>query len=327
MNKSKIIISYPFSGSLYGFFENVLYNRHLDYKEITHPYYKTLLGRNFIESRELALTLTILFDEIIIPPADAALPDRYKFSDKEFYNNQDLGLICDWNNVKIFDPELNDIIDYELQDKIILSLLSKVPKHAQRQILFEVHSELKLSEIHNCPVISSPGRKNILNRIFEINNNKDNNYNIDNSDAKVNLKLLESYIRLIGLTFTPLNLDELYKIKNEKEVRFYANSFVDVLSGYKISNSSNEDLKKLIRESRESEKVFKNASGFFDAASLILSIVSFFVPYGDITSIGSLASTAISYDMKNEYEKSRWYEFGYKIKLYRDKYQFDKLIE
>lgn len=41
-----------------------------------HPYYKNLYGMYTEHTKDIALTLSALYDQVIIPPADAAQPDK-----------------------------------------------------------------------------------------------------------------------------------------------------------------------------------------------------------------------------------------------------------
>jgi len=68
MKKSKIVLSYPFSGSLYAFFTKEVGKQNVS-GMLSHPYYKNLFGRNYEKLYELTLTLSVLYDEIIILPA------------------------------------------------------------------------------------------------------------------------------------------------------------------------------------------------------------------------------------------------------------------
>lgn len=72
----KVLISHPFSGALYAFFTEHLaeYRTRPPGPREPHPYYRTLFGDRFPEYQEVALTLALLFDEIVIVPADSHLP-------------------------------------------------------------------------------------------------------------------------------------------------------------------------------------------------------------------------------------------------------------
>jgi len=83
----KALISHPFSGALYAFFAVHNENRFRDPEpKDPHPYYRTLYGDAFPRYQEMALTLLLLFDEIVMVPADAYLPKGYWRPDKTYHN-------------------------------------------------------------------------------------------------------------------------------------------------------------------------------------------------------------------------------------------------
>lgn len=97
MMNSSIILGHPFSGSLYLFFDQQLSD--YPFKEpIGHPYYRDLFGRNYNYWSGLASTLLIIFDKVIIPPADANISDYQKFEVAGIYDNSELGLYFNWKD-------------------------------------------------------------------------------------------------------------------------------------------------------------------------------------------------------------------------------------
>jgi hypothetical protein len=89
MLPSKIVLSHPFSGSLYAFFTEQMAGS--DFLHLDHPYYKTLYGKSFREVRDITLTLTTIYPKIILIPADNHLPDTFIHGSDEDYD-PDLGI-------------------------------------------------------------------------------------------------------------------------------------------------------------------------------------------------------------------------------------------
>lgn len=87
--KNKVILGHPFAGSLYKFFENQL-SEYPHKEPIQHPYYRDLFGRSYDYWNDLTFALFTIFDEIIIPPADANIPDYNKYIVNDTYTTLQL---------------------------------------------------------------------------------------------------------------------------------------------------------------------------------------------------------------------------------------------
>lgn len=74
MKKRKIILAPPYSGTLYAYFNDCMSPYHHHTEMMGHPYYNKLFSVYTEQSKDIALTLSILYDEIIVPPADACFP-------------------------------------------------------------------------------------------------------------------------------------------------------------------------------------------------------------------------------------------------------------
>ena len=100
-SSTNIVLGHPFSGALYAYFD----------KELTHgthaaaskhlSYYKTLYGRHYKDNMDVAITLSLIYDNVILVAADNALPDHGKYLNKV----STCVSLCPWQ-CKITDYEL-----------------------------------------------------------------------------------------------------------------------------------------------------------------------------------------------------------------------------
>ena len=153
----RVLISHPFSGALYAFFATYQeYRLRPPQPREPHPYYRTLYGDAFPRYQEMALTLALLFDEIVIVPADAYLP-RCHWRENNTYYNPDLGLRTEWDFE--IQRQLDEEMVQDLQDEGIRSVLRKVPPLARQQILRDSRHEIYLAQKYGCPIVCVGGRR------------------------------------------------------------------------------------------------------------------------------------------------------------------------
>ena len=110
MKETKILLSHPFSGAMYAFFESYIQGR--DVTDVKHPYYKVLYGKKHVYYRDIAMTLSLMFDRVYLSPADATLPDKESHSEDGSYFHKDTGIGTDWSIVDNNWPELLLAFDF-----------------------------------------------------------------------------------------------------------------------------------------------------------------------------------------------------------------------
>src|ERR1700759_5840763 len=128
-----IILSHPFSGSLYAFFTEQERGEKIPEK-IGHSYYETLYGKNREKFRALAVTQLLMYEKVFIVPADNDMPDSHQnFSDGK-YENRELGLYTDWGVYKKSREQIERQVELDIKDPVISGILMKVPEYPRRQI-------------------------------------------------------------------------------------------------------------------------------------------------------------------------------------------------
>lgn len=309
-----VILSYPFSGSLYAFFTEQARGEKIPVKS-GHSYYDTLYGKSHAEMRDLALTQLLLYENVFIIPADNSMPelDNYESAEPGKYKNDKLGLYTDWSIHDELREEIEEQVIKDLNDPVISQILSKVPKYPKQQILKDSRYEIALANKYRCPILASGGRSNIIKRLSVIDNTC-----VPSNQVKSNvITATESYIDIVGLTFNPTNYDLLYEYKQDKEVRLYAKAFREIVSSIGNAKDIRVQLLMLMRESIEKQALTKKASGALDISSILLSLAGFIPVVGPFLSGGALLATGGS-KVLDRYASRTWYEFGPRIKRITD---------
>ncbi|WP_420645604.1 hypothetical protein [Candidatus Leptofilum sp.] len=298
---NQIILSYPFSGSLYAFFADELGAHHTD---SNHPYYLTLYGKNYRELLDLSLTLAVLYKEIIIKPVDNPLPDMASWETERGYENKELGIYSPFEDWYSAQGEITDQVNKDMSDSVINTILRRVPKQNWQQILRDTRYEIRLAKMYGCPVICSGGRRALIQRMAELDESNREVGTVSESS----LKAIEDYIDISGLIFNPRTLDSVYELKADKDLRSYADDFVSLVHGFKDESNVKQRLLELIHESINKSGISAKAAGFFDATSTVLEVIGLIPILGNVTSLAGIVSSGASYGAKKYQRKQEWYQ-------------------
>jgi hypothetical protein len=321
MFTDKIILSHPFSGSLYAFFADELGAHH--YTISDHPYYLTLYGKHYQDLTDLSLTLALLYKEIIIAPADNPLPDYDRWRTERGYENEELGIYSSWDYLRNEKGEIDYQVNRDESDSIINKILRKIPKHSWWQILSDARYELLLARLYRCPVLCYGGRRALIQRLAEID--------AENGDinliAETSVQAINYYLEISGLIFHPRNIESLYILKKDKDLRSYADSFVSVMHGFKNEPNVKQQLLELAQESMGKTSISSKVVGFFNAFANVLSLFGLIPVLGTATSIAGIASTSVSYGAKQFQEKHEWYQLTPQIKKTLDLAQLTSCVD
>src|SRR5260370_27311852 len=159
----KVVISQPFSGSLYAFFD-----KHLGGSMTRNggrpalAYYRGLYGSNYQRFTELSLTLLVLFPDVLIAPADNRMPDLRKCETGGDYRNPSLRLYTSWKELLDIQPQLGSQISEDLHDSRIRKVLFPLPPAAKRQVLLNARYDIYLAMVNDCPIISAGCQREVI---------------------------------------------------------------------------------------------------------------------------------------------------------------------
>jgi hypothetical protein len=151
----KVILSHPYSGAIHwwiGQLRGVGGQQAL--KKPPPGYYRTLYG-DVENSIDIALACLVIFDEILLPAADAAFPGELQ----HMRDGRSHGVIADlaletdlepWQQAgRLYQP----IEEQLLSDIVIRRVLARVPKGAWRMVLTDAITDILLASEHRAPVI------------------------------------------------------------------------------------------------------------------------------------------------------------------------------
>lgn len=312
-SKVKIVLSHPYSGAVWWWFESMREGRDKEFRLPSHGYYRTLFG-NPPEYIDVALAALVIFEDIIMPAADAWYPGSNYESPLLLPN---IGIaIPEWGPLSTAQDTFRQREDSFLADPVIRSILARVPEGARRQAVVYAIVDIILAAQHQAPVFCSYGRRALIKRMVELTAegaalsdrttvNEHPNFSADVAD----------YVTTVGLTFRTEDVPSLARVKYQERIRTYADGFQKVLTS--VPGASVEELYEKIAAAWTSSESNQAVSGSFAAASRSFAIIGLVPGAGLVFGPASLAADATAVALEHRSERQRWYELGPEISRYQ----------
>lgn len=306
--KRKIILAPPYSGTLYAYFEDCMNPAKMNHiNTMGHPYYEKLFGMYTEQNKDVAIMLSILYDEIIIPPADARFPES------------GLGFKISWDKFIDFKQERKQEIERYIADPELSVLLQGQKAYEKQALLEELSYCVYLSLLLDCPIFCGKGSKKIIDRIKALNT--ESNETFDSEPNKITF--LENYLTISSFIFDVTDLDIFEKIKYDSSIRKYSRKFTRILENKTESITTEAELRALIQESVNKSSIYQRIKGVCNISSLAFSVpglIPILPPYIGVPASGiSIASTGtekfLSWKMPNWYELAPRIEMKSKMEL------------
>jgi hypothetical protein len=171
--------------------------------------------------------------------------------------------------------------------------------------------DILLSRQHGAPVISSRGRRALIERLEGIIG-ADSGINssgvLPKSDPNIGSGIAD-YVTTVGLVFHAENVPSLAEIKYQERIRSYAHEFQKVLTDPSAAPNL-EMLYERIADAWTSADSNQAVSSSFAAASRSFSVASLIPGAGLVLGPLGLAADATAVAIERRSERQRWYELG-----------------
>jgi hypothetical protein len=323
MENNDIILSYPFSGSIYAFLSGEQGKR---FAQSGSGYYKTLFGKNYNLMTDMALTLAILYDNIIMPRVDIPLPEYKEHTVDDMYFHQDFGIKCYLGSAFKQFPDYwqtESIIKSDLTDNNILALLSKIPETSRSQVVRDAHEEIRLAILCRCRVLCSTGRGMLIKRILELDYS-DSNILIGD---KIIIDAVRVYKDITGLTFSPTTLDDFYSIKSDKTIRNYAHQFTNTIHSLNPNESAEDQLLVAMADAMNTAKAAARVSGLFSYSSSALGVAGLIPLVGTVAGAIGIGTDTLSKGAEYVKARNEWYQLTPRIVQKRTEKQIQDFLK
>ena len=321
---TKIVLGHPFSGALYAYFDKELNEGRFIESSRYHGYYRTLYGKHFDAYIEIALTLSLIYDTVIVPAADTTFPDYEKYQSNGEYYNPEFGLYFTWRDEANQRHIISEKIERAIADKGVSALLWNIPKPVHEQIIAEVYFELSMANKFNATLFTIGKRQALAKRIAEIENEA-----TPELSQKNKIKVISSYLDITGLLFQPMNIESFYYLKTEKELRGYSTSFLNIMEDFTSRNpvKVKEDLLLLIKEAMSSDKLNSKISGVFEGSSAIMNYVGLIPIAGTVAGMVGIGTDLLARGVNKLNEKHKWFELASQIERIKSKAKIHSLLK
>jgi hypothetical protein len=300
----KAILSHPFSGALYWWMDNQNpYSPGSREKKPQHPYYRTLYG-DVDRHLDTAIACAVVYEEIVLPPADAHMPGVVSDPSYRKHTIPELEISTDWDLMRqardTIEPHINDLE----RDSEITRILRTVPTGAWRQVIIDAANDAAMSRELGLSVICSPGRRALMARLVDLGVAP----GPTSGDAGEALTTqLSDYVNVIGLRFNSTTVESLAKVKWQEDIRSYASVFQEVMAG---EGSTLESLYETIGIAWLNSETATQVAGSFSAVSRVMNFAGLVPGVGTVTGVLGIAADGAAALAQRRVEAHRWYELG-----------------
>ena len=128
------------------------------------------------------------------------------------------------------------------------------------------------------------------------------------------LAIDEQSIRLLGLDFSPSNIDAFYAIRGSRAITSYSSRFREV--AFSIPASANQEVAfvDLMAEAMDDADVAKHAAKAFDSAGAIMNVVGLIPVVGSLASAAGIGSAIGEKVAERKQESHEWFLIGNKMR-------------
>jgi hypothetical protein len=230
----QVVLSYPFAGAVYWWFARQNPDRlNVDMRSVRprHGYYSALY-ENPARNVDVALSCLVIFDQVILPSADAWLPSVQNASGER--EVPELDIVSDWRPLERTREILDHRVDDVLADPAIAASVTGSDWTKRLQLEYAVMDCL-LSSRYMAPVICSDRRRRVVRRVLELGlldqdldpstSARMSQLSGDGAELK-----LASYTEVVGLTFAADDIYTLAELKHHDKIRSHASDFATMLT-------------------------------------------------------------------------------------------------
>src|SRR5215469_16432919 len=211
----KIVPAYPYEGALFYL---------LDGKYSASPYYPGLYGPEGRLLKSRAAALACLFEEIVLSSADIGLPDVHGHMQSErVYTHPGLRLSMDWRTGE-WSPEYEDVAR-RLRDRGLVDGLLKKHGHlfdsdfAVKQFLCRLALQVRVALENEAILLGGQTFREFYDASISVIGKC---FGMSTSDADGLLLTFKSKdLDILGLDFSPSDLDGFVEIRAESTIRAY----------------------------------------------------------------------------------------------------------
>jgi hypothetical protein len=311
MSDDIVIPAYPYEGAFYWFL--AAGRAHSQ----DHPYYRVLYGPNPSELGTQAAAIASLYPNILLGAADAQLPDFQRHMSGRQYHHPDLRVSLNWDDNE-WAPETQAVARAAAAEPHMQQLLAahmglSGDQKLQHHFLCRAALQIRLAARTGGTLVGDEFFQRIYSAVapwvIEL---------LDDPPQRTasvsKLMISETTLKVVGLNFSPANLDAFAAIRGSEDVATYAASFRAALSEAHASGDLESRLLDLMAEAMDSGDVAMKAARAFQTAGSVVNVLGLIPVVGTVASAAGLVTDTAGRIATSRAGRADWFLLGAKLK-------------
>jgi len=257
-----------------------------------------------------------LFEEIVLSSADIGLPDVHGHMQSErVYTHPGLRLSMDWRTGE-WSPEYEDVAR-RLRDRGLVDGLLKKHGHlfdsdfAVKQFLCRLALQVRVALENEAILLGGQTFREFYDASISVIGKC---FGMSTSDADGLLLTFKSKdLDILGLDFSPSDLDGFVEIRAESTIRAYGTEWREAIAAASGSENMREALQDAMEKAMDQEAVARRAKGAFETVGSFGNFASLIPVVGSAASAAGIAADAGARVAEAAGDAYHWYAIGSKM--------------
>lgn len=305
--KNRVVLGHPYEGAFYWLMsaENWRETSIKSPYQGSHPYYKTLYGSEPHRLIDITSSMALLYDEILLAPADCPLPDwRSNYSGSR-YENKDIGIVSDWE-WRPKSAEFEEHFKHVVHDIEKHHILGKVPQEARVQIIEGIITQLSIAHKFKADILANVQYLQLCSRVQKITG-QFKNARIPKSVERIPATMKAAFT-LASLKFSLSGLDDFMALRLDKKIKSYSKSFRKVVEKLPDTSPGTEyELYKAMMDAIETKEVASQISGGLNISAKACSYASLIPLIGTAAGLMGISADHSAQIVEKTTDKKNWW--------------------
>jgi hypothetical protein len=328
---SRIVLAPPYSGVIFWMLSSSALNRPAriafdeqhSYFNMYGGYFRNVLGQNPIKIFDEVISLTLLYDRLILAPTDIHLPN-YKGSPGR-YEDLELGIVMDWQ-WRLEISQLLDqtkITDWLLFNSLVQQLVQSTPDRSE--VVWNCVVLLYISHKFKASIAGSKSTIQLLKIIKSLLFTRFSN-SVEFVPSKESAAL-NNLFDIGGLCFRINDIDEYKSLRLSKPLKHYGNSFRNFLDSLSEGKPEALNLYESMMEAIETDEIADKISGGLSISASILGIASLIPVVGTFTGLAGIFSDFGGRASQKKQRDNHWWTLAPEISQTLTKHRISQKME
>lgn len=308
-----VVFGYPYEGGLWYLLSRK--NPAFAPPITGHAYYESLYGPDPLSARSQAANLAILFDQVLIPPADEYLPDHQTYCKDDGYFHPDLRIRVplDWESERdLFTLAQNLIADEVIAKTLKIHQMLPNDSFQAQHLIQRTLAQIRLALKNDAVFIAGDGVAAFVRDLWPFIIDHMGVPDGSNSNPEPLIVGTET-LNVVGLDWACNDLDALAVVRQSKQITQYGTEFRHILRS-SSSATVRENLLGAMRKAMQDEDVAKMAHAAFTTTGVASTVAGVIPLLGTPAALLGLSTFLASKQAERTAEANRWYLLGARLR-------------